>query len=250
MCAVAAGAARRGGAGAADRVRQPRQPDAGAHPRPRQGDRGASALGASRWRVVQQLLTEGLVLGLGGGITGFAAAYYGVELLKVAFGSAAADRKLWWMAGCCCSPPRSRSPPGCSAAFAPAWQLTGRDANDALKSGPGRGNSSSGDGRIRNLLVVSEVALALMLLIGAGLLMRSLSGLRAVDPGFDPSNVLTATSIFRRRNTRRRSCATSSSIARSQNCGPCPAWNRRRGSIASRCRAGRRSTSPSKASRR
>ena len=79
---------------------------------------------------------------------------------------------------------------GLIAAFVPAWQLTGRDANDALKSGPGRGNSSSGDGRIRNLLVVSEVALALMLLIGAGLLMRSLSGLRSVDPGFDASNVL------------------------------------------------------------
>ena len=54
-----------------------------------------------------------------------------------------------------------------------------------LKTGPGRGNSSAGHGRMRNLLVVSEVALALMLLIGAGLLMRSLSGLRSVDPGFD-----------------------------------------------------------------
>jgi predicted permease len=81
---------------------------------------------------------------------------------------------------------------GLLAAFVPAWQLTGRDANDALKTGPGRGNSSGADGRIRNLLVVSEVALALMLLIGAGLLMRSLSGLRGVDPGFDSSHVLTA----------------------------------------------------------
>ena len=82
---------------------------------------------------------------------------------------------------------------GLLAAFAPAWQLTGRDANEALKTGPGRGNSSSGDGRVRNLLVVSEVALALMLLIGAGLLMRSLTGLRSVDPGFDASHLLTGT---------------------------------------------------------
>ena len=82
---------------------------------------------------------------------------------------------------------------GLLAAFAPAWQLTGRDANEALKTGTSRGNSSSGDGRVRSVLVASEVALALMLLIGAGLLMRSLSGLRAVDAGFDPNNVLIAT---------------------------------------------------------
>jgi putative ABC transport system permease protein len=82
---------------------------------------------------------------------------------------------------------------GLLSAFLPAWQLSGRDANDALKTGLVRGNSSSGEGRVRNLLVVSEVALALMLLIGAGLLMRSLAGLRSVDPGFDRRNVLTAT---------------------------------------------------------
>jgi predicted permease len=80
---------------------------------------------------------------------------------------------------------------GLLAAFFPAWQLSGRDANDVLKQGASRG-SSGGDGRVRQLLVVSEVALALMLLVGAGLLMRSLSSLRAVDPGFDARNVLTA----------------------------------------------------------
>ena len=152
------------------------------------------ALGASRLRVIQQLLAEGLVLGAGGGIAGLAAAYYGVDALKAAFGAAlpraaevAVDtRVLLFTAGIAITT-------GLLAAFVPAWKLTGRDANDALKTGPGRGNSSSGDGRIRNLLVVSEVALALMLLIGAGLLMRSLSGLRAVDAGFDPGNTLTAT---------------------------------------------------------
>src|SRR5687767_32877 len=152
------------------------------------------ALGASRRRVIQQLLAEGLVLGAGGGLAGFAAAYYGVDALRAAFGTAlpraaevAVDmRVLLFTAGIAITT-------GLVAAFVPAWKLTGRDANDALKTGAGRGNSSSGDGRIRNLLVVSEVALALMLLIGAGLLMRSLSGLRAVDAGFDPANTLTAT---------------------------------------------------------
>ncbi len=153
-----------------------------------------NALGASRWRVVQQLLTEGLVLVLGGGLTGFAAAYYGVELLKVAFGDALPHTGVIEVDGrVLLFTTAIALTAGLLSAFAPAWQLTGRDANDALKTGAGRGNSSGGDGRIRNILVVSEVALALMLLIGAGLLMRSLSGLRSVDPGFDASRVLTAT---------------------------------------------------------
>ena len=153
-----------------------------------------NALGASRVRVIQQLLAEGLVLGAGGGLAGFAAAYYGVDLLKLAFGTAlprageiTVDMRVLIFTT------TIALATGLLAAFVPAWQLTGRDANEALKTGPGRGNSSSGDGRLRNLLVVSEVALALMLLIGAGLLMRSLSGLRGVDPGFDSSHVLTAT---------------------------------------------------------
>jgi putative ABC transport system permease protein len=151
-----------------------------------------NALGASRVRVIQQLLAEGVVLGAGGGLVGFAAAYFGVDLLKVAFGTALPRANevmvdthvLGFTAAIAIAT-------GLLAAFAPAWQLTGRDANAALKTGPGRGNSSSGAGKVRNVLVVSEVALALMLLIGAGLLMRSLTSLRDVNPGFDPSNVLT-----------------------------------------------------------
>ncbi len=153
-----------------------------------------NALGASRLRVVQQLLTEGLVLGIGGGLVGFAAAYYGVDILEASFGDAlpstgdiAVDARVLVFTTAI------SLAAGLFAAFVPAWQLTGRDANEALKTGPGRGNSSAGDGRIRNLLVVSEVALALMLLVGAGLLMRSLSGLRSVDPGFDASHLLTGT---------------------------------------------------------
>jgi predicted permease len=151
------------------------------------------ALGAGRLRVIQQLLTEGMVLGIGGGAAGLAAAYFGVDALKAAFGDAlpragevSVDARVLLFTAIV------SIATGLIAAFVPAWKLTGRDANDALKTGPGRGNSSSGDGRLRNLLVVSEVALALMLLIGAGLLMRSLTGLRSVDPGFDASNLLTA----------------------------------------------------------
>ncbi len=155
------------------------------------------ALGASRMRVIQQLLAEGLVLGVGGGAAGLLAAVYGVNLLVAAFDTALPrasevtvdTRVLAFTAAIAVTT-------GLLAALVPAWQLSGRDANEALKTGPGRGNSSAGHGRIRNLLVVSEVALALMLLIGAGLLMRSLNGLRSVDPGFDASNTLTATVVI------------------------------------------------------
>ena len=151
------------------------------------------ALGASRGRVMQQLLAEGLLLGIGGGAAGFAAASYGVDLLIAVFGSAlpraqeiAVDgRVLAFTAGVSVLT-------GLLAAFFPAWRLSGQDANEVLKQGASRGNSAAGDGRVRQGLVVSEVALALMLLIGAGLLMRSLTSLRAVDPGFDARNVLTA----------------------------------------------------------
>jgi putative ABC transport system permease protein len=139
------------------------------------------------------LLAEGIVLGVGGGTAGFLAAYYGVEALLSVFGAAlpranevSVDGQVLAFTAVIAMAT------GAIAAFAPAWQLSGRDVNDVLKQAPGRGHSA-GDGRVRNALVVSEVALALMLLIGAGLLVRTLSGLRAVDAGFDPRNVLTAT---------------------------------------------------------
>jgi putative ABC transport system permease protein len=152
-----------------------------------------SALGASRVRVLQQLLAEGMLLGLGGGVAGWIGAVYGVQVLVATFGASiprAAEivldgRVLAFTASVAVLT-------GLASALYPAWRLMNRDANDALKQGQGRGNSSAGDGRVRRLLVVSEVALALMLLVGAGLLIRSLAGLRSVNPGFDTRNLLTA----------------------------------------------------------
>jgi predicted permease len=153
-----------------------------------------SALGASRLRVLQELLAEGALLGVGGGIAGWLAAVYGVQLLVATFGASIPRsdeitldaRVLAFTSGVALLT-------GLASAVFPALRMTRRDANDALKQGAGRGNSSAGEGRVRRYLVVSEVALALMLLIGAGLLIRSLSGIRGVNPGFDPRNLLTAT---------------------------------------------------------
>jgi predicted permease len=153
-----------------------------------------TALGASRARVVRQLVTEGALLGAGGGLAGLAAVYYGVRGLTAAFGDALPRagevqvdvRVLVFTTVVALAT-------GLIASVIPALKLTGRRAVDPLRTGPSRGSSATGDGRMRNLLVVSEVALALMLLVGAGLLLRSLVGLRGVDPGFDPRNLLTAT---------------------------------------------------------
>ncbi|MFZ0792165.1 MAG: FtsX-like permease family protein, partial [Candidatus Korobacteraceae bacterium] len=80
---------------------------------------------------------------------------------------------------------------GIVAGLLPALRLTRADVSEALKQGSGRTASDSGGNRTRSVLVVSEVALSLMLLIGAGLLIRSLWMLRAVNPGFDPDHVIT-----------------------------------------------------------
>src|SRR5262249_45889783 len=80
---------------------------------------------------------------------------------------------------------------GALAGAIPAWRLTRANPNDALKEG-GRAGSSAGSPILRGALVTVEVALALMLMFGAGLLVRSLGRLRGVDPGFEPRNVLRA----------------------------------------------------------
>jgi len=79
------------------------------------------------------------------------------------------------------------------AGLIPAVRFTRTDVNDALKQGQSRGSSDSSGLKTRGLLVVAEVALSLVLLIGAGLMIRSLWLLRSVDPGLDPRNVLTMT---------------------------------------------------------
>jgi predicted permease len=79
---------------------------------------------------------------------------------------------------------------GVLAGLIPSLRFTRTDVNEALKQG-GRGSSDAGGGKTRNVLVVSEVALSLVLLIGAGLMVRTLWELRNVKPGFDSSNVLT-----------------------------------------------------------
>jgi putative ABC transport system permease protein len=151
-----------------------------------------SALGASRRRLVAQMLTESTLLSLVGGAAGLVLATWGVDLL-IALKPANLPRLS------------SISIDGWVLAFAvgvsfltgivfglvPAVSASRLDVNEALKE---RGRASTGSvvrHRIRSILVVSEIALALVLLIGAGLLIKSIWTLRTVDPGFNPENLLT-----------------------------------------------------------
>ena len=151
-----------------------------------------TALGASRRRVLQQVLSETLLLALAGGAIGLAVAHFGVTLIVKFLGdqlpkSADVYPDAWVLAFTLGISVFA----GLLAGLLPALRLTKGDVNESLKQGLGRTTSDSGGNRTRSVLVVCEVALSLMLLVGAGLLIRSLWMLRKIDPGFDPSRVIT-----------------------------------------------------------
>lgn len=150
-----------------------------------------AALGATRGQILQHLFVETLLLSVTGGAVGLGLAYLAMPAIR-----AMLDRQL----------PRSSEltldgtvlmftlaismVTGILAGMVPALRSSRVDLNDTLKQG-GRSNSQAGGRRTRNLLVISEVALSFVLLMGAGLMIRSLWALRHVNPGIDPRHVLT-----------------------------------------------------------
>jgi putative ABC transport system permease protein len=151
-----------------------------------------AALGAGRGRMVFQLLAESLTLAVAGGILGLVLAWGGVGLLT-RLGSTTIPRlaqaHLDWRVFLFALAVSAVT--GVLFGLAPALQVSAANPHAALIEG-GRGSTATRSSRLlRNGLVVSEIALALLVLIGAGLLMRSFVRLRAVDPGFQPSHLLT-----------------------------------------------------------
>jgi putative ABC transport system permease protein len=154
-----------------------------------------AAMGASRRRIGRQLLVEGALLALAGGTAGVACAWFALQGIRASL----PDALLSTMPNI-----EDLGIDTATLTFAlvvslltsvmfgvlPAWRATREQFDGALKESSSAGGSR-GTRRLRTALVVAEVALATMLLVGAGLLVRSYSGLRRVDPGFDPSGVMT-----------------------------------------------------------
>jgi putative ABC transport system permease protein len=151
-----------------------------------------AVLGASRARLLQQALCESVVLSLLGGALGTGIATYGIEFLtKVLSSQLPASVEVRLDAEVLAFTLAITLLTGVLAGLLPAWRLASSNMQEALRQGAGRGSSDAGGTRTRNALVVAEVGLSLVLLVGAGLMVRTLWALHNVDPGFDSSNVLT-----------------------------------------------------------
>ena len=149
-----------------------------------------SALGATRGRMVRQLLTESLLLALAGGGLGMLLATWGLQgALKVLPEALPRAEEVHIDGHVLLVMLAASGLAGILFGLAPALKNSQRDLQETLKEG-GRGSSGARH-RLQSVFVVVEMALALVLLSGAGLMIRSLAKLWSVDPGFDPHNVLT-----------------------------------------------------------
>src|SRR5262249_6715668 len=150
-------------------------------------------LGASAWRIVRQLLTENLILASLGGACGILLAWWGVEGLRVLGPDSTPRLKdaainsptLWFTAALVALT-------GVLCGIVPAPQSAELELNEPLKAAGNWGTATPSRQWFRSALVVSQVALALTLLTGAGLLLKSFWKLQQTSPGFQTENVLAA----------------------------------------------------------
>ena len=154
-----------------------------------------TALGAGWRRLVRQMLTESILLGVAGGAVGLLIAKASLSIVRTVNPGNIPRLEAIGIDGAVLAFTFAVSVlTGIVFGVAPAWRAARVDLNTTLKAGGRSAHADGGFGpsrrRLRSLLVVSELALSLMLLIGAGLLVRSFLRLQDVTPGFNPSNVI------------------------------------------------------------
>ncbi|HKV80374.1 MAG TPA: ABC transporter permease [Candidatus Sulfotelmatobacter sp.] len=149
------------------------------------------ALGASRRSVIRQLLTESVLLSMVGGVAGIILAFWGARILKTlsgrflpAAGVSLDGRVLLFTFGTCIVT-------GVVFGLIPAYRASKNDPNECLREG-GRSTATKSRHRARNILVVSEIAVALVSLVCAGLMINTLARILHTSPGFNPDHLLTA----------------------------------------------------------
>jgi putative ABC transport system permease protein len=158
-----------------------------------------TALGASSLRVLRQIVAESAVLAFGGGALGLAFARYGSHFIVAFLGDRLPKTiEVGLSVTVLAFTALVSVLTGALAGILPGVHLTRANVNQALKQGLGRTDVDSSGNRIRRTLVILEVSLSLILLIGAGLMIRSFESLRAVDPGFRSERVLTVTAAVSR----------------------------------------------------
>ena len=157
-----------------------------------------AALGAGRWRLIRQLMIESLVLSVAGTAMAVMLASWTVQVLRSAMpegvprvATIALDLRVLAAAACL------SLVTGVLCGIVPALQLSRPNLTNSLKDGIHGASAGRGRRRLRGLLVVAEVALAVVLLVGAGLFIGSFMALMRVDPGFKPDRVLTVDIISR-----------------------------------------------------
>jgi putative ABC transport system permease protein len=159
-----------------------------------------AAVGASRWRVLRQLLTESVLLAGIGGVFGFALGSWGVRALlllvpgdiprmRAADGISTVAPPLDWRVAAFTIGIALLT--GILFGLLPAVHISNPDLASSLKEGGGRSGTGRRQNLARGFLVIAEIALALVLLVGAALMIRTFKGLSAVDPGIDTHHILT-----------------------------------------------------------
>jgi predicted permease len=152
-----------------------------------------AALGAERWRIARQFLAESLVLAIAGAVAGLALAYFGIGALKALLPASIPRVQTIAIDGHVLLFTAAVSlVAGIIFGLVPAMQARDVNLRDALQEGGRGGGDSLRRSRIRGALVASEFALALLLMVGAGLMIRTFLALRAIDPGFQPHHLVSA----------------------------------------------------------